>query len=64
MQGVRTEFVDALPAIQACEAAVGAYGGNPRLRFELGRAHLANQEADKARAKIVKLGLNATLIPT
>lgn len=48
--GVYREFVDAVPAIEACEAALRAGRADIRLQFQLGRAYWANLEDDKARA--------------
>ncbi|WP_407519864.1 caspase family protein [Methylobacterium oryzisoli] len=50
LPGVRREFIDAVPAIEACETGLRTAPGNVRLQFQLARAYWANMEEDKARA--------------
>ena len=46
--GVSQGDMDFAAAAQACEAAVAADPGNPRLRYQLARVHVYSGNADKA----------------
>ncbi len=46
--GVVFDQVDAQTAIRKCQQAVEQFPGSPRLIFQLGRAHDANEESAQA----------------